>query len=265
MDRIATLILASQNLARRLYASLPWGLRVADLFLRLAADSTEAFGRMIFAEFLLRGVTEMPDPGPRWNPKSSKPADTLPRGYGQDFASRVYKTLIGKFRDPELAENAMVEFMIRFTLQGGSKGLRDKCPLKEAQGYVMTGVVRQGINVVNDKTKQRHREKSITQEDADGEETNLDISDPHAFEDIAELIPEHQLKSLLRELSQKVHPDAGLYVKYLTEGYNEKEIVGDPAHGLQGKLPNYSSSPQNWNQKVKPKILDFFKRQLDAV
>jgi len=260
---IARLITAAEETQRRLYASLPWGYRVAQLFMVLSLDTTESFGRAIMAEFLLKGVTGMPDPGPRWNASSKKPADTLPRGYGRDFADRVYKTLLGKFRDPDLAENAMMDFLIRFTLQGGSSHMHPGTSFDQAKQYVMQGVVRQGINIVQEKTRQRQREKPTYQQDDEGEEQQIDFSDPHAFEDLADLIPQHQLKALLADLSRKVHPDAGLYIKLLTEGYNEKEIVGDPAKGIEGKLPHYNSSPQSWNANWKPKILKYLQERVE--
>ncbi len=216
---------AAEETHRRLYASLPWGYRLANLFTRLAVDTTDAFGRAIMAEFLLRGVTDMPDPGPRWNAKSPKPADTLPRGYGRDFADRIYRTLLSKFRDPDLAENAMMDFLIRFTLQGGAANMQPGTSFNDAKGYVMTGVVRQGINIVHVKNKQRRNEQSLTQFDDDEGGGSIDINDPRAFEKLEELIPSWESAKVKSDLLGVISW-APQYVALAMEGYDDGEILG---------------------------------------
>lgn len=219
---VARLILAAQETRIRLYSSLPWGYRLAELFTRLAVDTIESFGRTIMAEFLLRGVTGMPDPGHRWNPKSSDPAKTLPSGYGREFASRVYKTLIAKFRDPDVVDNAMMDFVIRFTLQGGSKHMLPNTDFKTAMGYVMTGVVNQGKNIVKDNAKRRQNEKPLTDEE-DG--SSIDVDDPNAFRDLLRLIPSSELSRMKSELAGVISW-APYYVSLVMQGYDDAEILG---------------------------------------
>ena len=49
------------DLSRRIYASLPWGFRIARLFEVLAADSLDAFGRVVTAQMVLAVVRGIPD------------------------------------------------------------------------------------------------------------------------------------------------------------------------------------------------------------
>lgn len=242
MDHLR-LVTAAEETHRRLYASLPWGYRLANLFTRLAVDTTDAFGRAIMAEFMLRGVTDMPDPGPRWNPKSPKPADTLPRGYGRDFADRIYRTLLSKFRDPDLAENAMMDFLIRFTLQGGAKNMQPGTNFNDAKGYVMKGVMNQGINIVHQKNRQRQRERSLTQyDDESGGDTVIDIDDPHAFKQLEEAIPSWEMPRVKADLL-KLGPWVPHYLDLAMKGYDDAEILGFKNPGVPSLLEKMFHTP----------------------
>lgn len=78
------------DLSRRIYTSLPWGYRIAELFTVLAGDSLEAFGRVIYAEFIKSVVRGMPDVAPGRRPSISSGYRTKRRGR---FAFRVRSSL----------------------------------------------------------------------------------------------------------------------------------------------------------------------------
>ncbi|HEY0467625.1 MAG TPA: hypothetical protein VGC79_25670, partial [Polyangiaceae bacterium] len=42
-----------------------------------------------------------------------KGVDALPPGYGKPFAGRVYKILLSKFSDPELAQEVLSQVMLQ--------------------------------------------------------------------------------------------------------------------------------------------------------
>jgi hypothetical protein len=95
----------------------------------------ESFGRALGAELLLRGIVGMPDPGPRWNPKASQPAQTLPIGYCQTFMRGIYTNLSRWLEDEDLVEEAIVEFMHRFVVEAKSMLLDPGTSFEAARGY----------------------------------------------------------------------------------------------------------------------------------
>jgi hypothetical protein len=280
MDRVAKLVVAAEDLRRRVWASLPWGVRLAELYIRLAASSQEAFGNPIYAIFLLAGTKGMPNISGKtaeefmaefnakygekdWNAKFKLLSGKLPSNYGADLGKRIFAKVLANSKSTAKAEDIMSKWLMRF-MTSGHKGLEEGGTLSRAENYVFKGV----MNDANSAHKSpSNRERSMDQRNEDGEETEFDIPTSAEVEDLGKILPEgavHQaLKDpkLIREL-EKAHEDAPLYVKMvLTDGLDDKSIVGDPRIGLPSKLPHPFNSqgkpltPQSWDMTYKKKIM----------
>lgn len=272
MNRVAKLIQAATTLRRRVWASLPWGIRAAGLFVRTSSGLQQAFGNPIYAIFLLSDIQGMPpvrgksaeefmaEFNAQYGDKNFDQKLSVLSGklgnYGADFGKKAYTTLLAKFRNPELVEDTLSTFLVRF-LKGGHKNLRAGSTLREAENYVLLSAVREGIN---SKRRPSYRQETGLPRDDLGQE--LDIRDPHALENIDEVFPEWKMPAVQRDLA-KVNVDAPLYVKLVTEGYDDKEIVGNPPKGVPSMLPHYTRSLENWGAFIKPKIHQVLKKHLN--
>lgn len=259
MDRLDKLRVASAQAARRIYAALPLNVRFAFFFQKLADLALDAFGRVMYAEFIKRGVVGMPPIHGKpveevVNKDDPRLANKLPSGYGSTFASKVRGLIRGKFKDPLMVEEAMQNVSVKF-LAGASKGIEEGSPLAKAENYVIVSVVRE---VLTEMKKQRGH-GSLTVDD-DGADVQLDVADPDAlqqFENIERFW--HKDPGVRRKLEQ-VHPDAPEYIDLSVEGYHDREIVGDPKAGYPGMLPHPFGqrgnplSPQSWAKDYRPAI-----------
>lgn len=264
MDRVAKLITASTSLRRQIWASMPFGVRVADFFSRLAVSTTEAFGATVYAEFLKNSVEGMPEIGGTVpDPKR------VPRGYGRDFGKKAYAILMSKLHNPQRVEDVMSEFLIRF-IERGSTGLRPGTSIKEAENYVLKGLVRLGYNSLRNSLRKREVSDTLVYDRYDAKsDTRMDFpsfDDSHS--DSLRSIFEDALPSLQGRL-KAIHPDASRYIELSLDGYTDREIIGDIAHGTPSMLSDpYSlhGTPLNekaWQAGFKPKILNLFKRALN--
>lgn len=223
------------KLSRAIFASLPWGFRLAHLFSKLAIDTQEAFGRFAYAEFLKAGVVGLPDingqPALSMRDKIQGPraADKLPRGYGKMFGTKVWKIALAKFHNPELVEEAISRVMVR--MASHEMKVREGSDIKTAESFIVTAV----LNAATDLIRKERRETPLTMED-DGEYTELDVDDPGAFQDIAQMIPRSEMAKILRELRQ-VHERAPSWVEAQLEGLTNIEIANEwgvsPAYVLK--------------------------------
>jgi len=245
MDRTAKLVEAAEDLTRRLWASLPWHVRLADFLLRVAVSPAEAFGIGIYSEFAKHGITGIPD-----NYKRE----------AQAFGKRAYTLLLSKYRNPRMAEEILSEFLLRFMEKGSAK-LNPGTDVKAAENYVLTGVVREGINQL--RSMQRRREDPDVYFSNSDEEVQRET--PVFDQDNDETLLIRAL-SKMRPKLERIHPDAALYLKLsLIDGYKDRQIIGDPAHGVKSMLPHPFSSqgkPLNeasWNLTYKKPIMALVK------
>lgn len=263
MDRVATLILAGEELERRIWASLPLNVRFAELIRRLVFAGTEDdFGRAIYDEFARLKVVGVPD----------NRAERMTKA--KQFGHKAFAVAKSKFHNPEWVKEVMSSFLMRFIVQGGSKGLKPEAGLDSAEGYVITGLIREGLNYAKQQQRRKHREHGMTVYDDEGGEKQMDIPVIHDLEDLAGRFPDQVILKALKEPSlkhdlEKEHPDAPLYVKMvLVDGYHDKKIVGDPKHGVPSMLPHPFNkagdplTPQSWDMTYKPKILNVLRKHL---
>lgn len=242
MDRISRLVVAAGTLRRRIWASLPWGVRIAEFMTRMALTQTDAYGQAFYEVFLKNDVADVP------NPRGSE---------AKRFGMRAYKALMSKFHNPQLVEDVLSSFMMRF-IESGAKHLRDGASLADAENYVLRGLTNEGLNHLRKK-----REVSDTYV-SEGEEKRHEL--PIFDEDTVE----RQLRRLLPRMRSKleaIHPDAPLYVKLsLIDGHTDQEIIGDVARGIPSMLEHpYGRQggplePRQWSVTYRPQIYAVLKR-----
>lgn len=263
MDRISSLIARADVLRRRIYSSIPFEDRLAALWVKLALDTVETIGRALGAEFLLRGVTEMPDPGPRWKPESRNPASTLPSGYMRDFGSKLYGMMLKKFRDPDVVEEAISRFLLKAT----TSNLITPQTRRAAESFVMTGCIRYAIDVI--RQKRRQNADSLDDPGAGGEEEGQalihNLEDPNALKNMQRELTPRVWKAWMEFLAKHLHEDIPEYFALSMQGYDDQEIIGDPRKNLPGMLTHYkspSSGPGTflrWLDKIPEVSKAFFK------
>lgn len=234
------------DLSRRIYGTLPWGYRVAGLLLVLAGDALDAFGRASYAECIkavVRGMPDLPNGKQAFDlvqDVERRGADALPAGYGRAFAVRVFKILISKFGDHELAEEAMSHVLLQ--IARGKIHIRNGSSLQEAESLLLVVALngaRDGLRARN-----RRREQPLIRED-DNAQTTVDVEDPQAFERLDKLLPASELQAVLRELAE-VHPRAPDWLQARLQGDSGQEIAID-----WGTTPSYISK---WQKTYVPQI-----------
>jgi DNA-directed RNA polymerase specialized sigma24 family protein len=238
--------LKATNLSRRIYASLPWGYRIGGVLLVLAGDGLDAFGRMAYSEFIravVRGMPDTPSGKPAFDfiqDVERKGPDALPVGYGKPFASRVYKILMSKFGDPEIAEESMSQVLLQIARH--KIHIRNGSSLQEAEALLIVVA----LNAARDglRARGRRREQSLVRDD-ESAQTTVDVEDPEAFEQLDKLLPASELNAVLRELAE-VHPRAPDWLRARLQGDSGQEIAND-----WGTTPSYVSK---WQRTFVPQI-----------
>lgn len=224
-------------------------------------------GRLIGSLFLLAGVEGMPEPGPKWNPKAPHPELTLPRGYMQEFAGNVYGLLIKTFRNPELAESAMLEYLSEV------KGKLKPLPLSSAESYVRYGIMLKGKSLAREYLRQKARTESLEDVEEEAKAISRDIEDPNSLKNFQHVMSPRMWQEWMDYLAKHIHPDMPLYLQLRMEGYTNDEIVGAPKKNQPNTLlPHYKeqghpkpSDPSFWGdkyfRKVIPTSIEFFKKK----
>ena len=254
--RVANLVKSSSVLRRQIWASLPWRVRVADFFTRLAVSMTDAFGEAVYGEFLKKQVEKMP--AHKGTSAESLNPRRPPRGYGKDFGKKAYRVLMRKYHNPELVEDIMSEFLVRFL--SGSYQIKPGATLAEAENYVILGLRSQAQRIL--KKKKEISDVYFT----DGEENK------HELSVVDEDSVESQVKKQLPKMKSKlkaIHPDAEKYIILsLIEGRTDREIIGDVENGIPSMLDHpYSKHDKPLNERLwgsyKTKIYDVLKSNFD--
>jgi len=167
-------------------------------------------------------------------------ADALPAGYGRPFAARVFKILISKFGDHEVAEEAMSHVLLQ--IARGKIHIRSGSSLQEAESLLLVVALngaRDGL-----RSRNRRREQPLVR-DNDEAQNSVDVEDPQAFERLDKLLPASELEAVLRELAE-VHPRAPAWLQARLQGDSGQEIAID-----WGTTPSYIS---RWQKMYLPAI-----------
>ncbi len=219
------LLSRAENLSRRIYASLPWGYRVAQLLLVLAGDGVDAFGRTVLAEMIAAGVADLDDingrPASAWvSVVALRGPSALPLGSGRDFAARVYRALIARF-GADAADEAMSAVMLQAAR--GKLSIRAGSPRRTAESYVVTVA----LNAARDAVRSRGRAPIPVADE------QIDTADPRAFSRLEEILPRAELARTLRRL-EKVDPRAPDWLRARLDGLTGVELAR-----LWGVSPSY--------------------------
>jgi hypothetical protein len=260
MDRTALLHRAAE-VRRRIFASLPWEVRLATVFARLALDTgyLNDLGRQIGAEMLQAGVTDMP-PAPKWKPGGPHAALSLPRDYMGKFTHDVYGLLISKFRNPKLAEEAIIAYVGKLStgeikLQAVSR--------TTAESFIRHGALLEAMSLARKALREQARQESLEDVDEDSKSVSRELADPNAFAKFRKALSDKMWKEWMEYLAKHVHPDIPMYLELKMEGYDDVEIIGSPKKGIPSKLPHWNASPQAWAKpsgpgaKIIPKSNEF--------
>jgi len=216
----------ARHLNQWIYASMPWGYRVAELLVHVAGDSLDAFGRTMYAEFIKSVVRGMPDaPGGKQafdlvQDVQRHGPDALPAGYGKQFAARVYKVLLVKFGDAEVVEDAMSEVMTKAVR--GKVHVANGSSLHEAGAYVITACLNAARDII--RSKGRRREVPLVRDQDD--DRVPDIADPDTFRDLDKTITPKEMERLLDSVAE-VHPRARDYLEAVLRGDSQAEWARD--------------------------------------
>ena len=267
MDRIASLLKSAGELRRKIWASLPWGYRVAHLFLVLADAGAAARGKLIYAMFLQHGVKGMPDihgkPAEEWfaalPPNISGNINALvrklPDGYGSLFGHKLQKIVLVIARRPDKTDDELQK-LVMYLLEGGIKHMREGVDLHTAENYVGNAAQNRAYNIQKSERREQGRGHSLTVEDSEGAPVQLDINDADMMDDLDEAFPIRQILNApkTRNVLNRIHPDAMIFVDLTLQGYNTKEIVGDPKFGVESMLPHFNESGQSNNNFIQNHI-----------
>jgi hypothetical protein len=272
MDRTAALVRRAAEVRRQIFASLPWSVRLAFVLTKFASAYTEEMGRLVGALFLQAGVEGMPDPGPKWNPKSTNinlAARSLPRGYMQEFMSNVYGLLIKSFHNPDLAEQAIQIYLAKLHTEKKLKPV----PRSTAESYVRYGIMLEGKTLAREYLREKARTESLEDVEEDAKAISRDIEDPDSLKNFQHVMSPKMWQEWMDYLAKHIHPDMPLYLQLRMEGYTNDEIVGAPKKGKPDTLlPHYKeqghpkpSDPSFWGdkyfRKVIPTSIEFFKKK----
>jgi DNA-directed RNA polymerase specialized sigma24 family protein len=208
-------IAAAEKLSLNIYASLPWGYRVAQVLIKLSFNLSETLGRTFYALFLNSDVEGMP-PGAV---KGTKP-ERLPRGYGDRFGQRLYAYTLKHVRNPDLVENILGELLLKVA----AKKIRIEpgSPLSRAESYVFQ-TVSALISDMGRKDKGRTDRAPKERKRFDNVD-DLNLSDPNAFRNLDEMLPQYDLDQLLEEL-EDVNPRAPSWLEAQLNGLTGVELA----------------------------------------
>jgi DNA-directed RNA polymerase specialized sigma24 family protein len=233
MKRTAQLIRTAREVRRRIWASLPFGERFAQVVSKLASSGTDAFGTAMYGLFAENGIEGLPPingkPASEW--LANHPVGRLPAAYGREFGRKAFLSLMRKFHNPTTVEDLMSQFMVRFMERAGQY-LKPGTSLREAEAYVMRSLYNEGINVIR---RKRHEIGESTLDRNDEEEGPGFLSRAPAPEQerlVARLLDSSVMRAKLR----RIHPAAEQYLRLSLEGYSDVEILGNPGKGVPSML-----------------------------
>ena len=276
MLRTASMGRRAQVLARRLYASLPRGYRLAMTFIRLGASApeVEAFCRVVYATFILAGIEGLPpvrgipasEMGKKY-PRVDRLAKMLPQGYGMERLGKKVQQVLFALNVPlNKHDDVLQTFLLSFL--SGNSGLDPSKSLDQAEAFVL-GRLRWRAR--DDGRQERTRAKDRPRFVHDDEEHPVipQIEDDRSFAEFEKAVSHHYMDQLTTHLDRQFQDSVGRgvipqYFRLVDEGYSDKEILtgndGEPIiEGMTGR-----KSPTNWNtfkkQYLYPAIVDYFEK-----
>lgn len=251
MDKVAA---RATQLSRQIYASLPWGYRVAGLLLKLSYGTQETFGRFVYTKFIQAGVEGLPDihgaPALSYRDKVQGPRgdQKLPSGYGRKFGEKALAIGLKKLRSPELVEEAVSSVTMK--LLSGQIRIQEGADLARAEQLILVSMLNAGIDALR-RLKSRPSEFTDLVDDESG--AILDISDPNSFKDLENALSRSDLQRMMQDV-EKVHPRASQWVEAMLEGMSKVELATQ-----WGVTP---AAIQNWESRYLDRVKDVVYKHL---
>lgn len=251
-------VLAAQfrQFNRKLYASLPWGYRVAGLMLHLASSVTDSLGKVIYFELIKAGVDGMPDvngaPASEFLDKHPKNPERLPTGYGRKLADRLYAILLSKTKNPDAVEEVISDYLVTVSRKGIPVPVGST--LSQAESYVKNSV----MNALSDyfrANKGRKDRGGVKPSDLSIDDENSEfgnLADPNAFKNLDDMLPQSDLRQLMRDL-EHINSRAPSWLEAQLEGLSNTELAAEWGVG--------KSAISEWERtnlpKIKKLVLDY--------
>jgi hypothetical protein len=226
------LVTASTSLSRRLYASLPWGYRVAQLLVKLADYRPADFGRFMYNMFVMVGIQDMPSLPNGQPPKvpSSPRQVTVPAGYGVDFGKKAFglaTNMLAKYKIPATeAGDVLEELAMRFLDRNTFSKLEGT--VKDAERFVFMAINHEITNLYRKKKIRNHID--LYSPDEDGGEIQELMRDPKSLDqpgdwkDLGRILDPKRLHQVQQELV-KIDWDTAEYFDLLMNGETDRHIV----------------------------------------
>jgi len=233
------LLAQAREQSRRIYASLPWGYRVARLVLHLASGLTDIIGRVTYLDFIKSGVVDMP---PINGETPARTLKAVPVGYGKHFGDRLYALLLSKSKHPDTVEDVLSTLMTQ--IAEGKMKLREGASLREAESYVIQWALNT-LKMIWRKDNSRREQGMPEGETEDGAPIDFNFEDPNSFRHLDKLIPKSELSRLMHDL-ERVHERAPSWLEAKLDGLRGVEIAQEWGVG--------KSYITGWEQQYVPAI-----------
>jgi len=229
------LVQAARSQKRELFASLPWGMRLAHVFFNLRLGGTaEEFGRTAYGLFLMHGVTGMP-PAP-FIPTNNRQISRLPSSYGKAYGTFIRSIIIRKLKTNSNSSDAVEDILAiawQKLVSPSAVSAYSGKTLQEAEKYVNELVKNTVLSYLKYERRRRHEEyEEMTDAVSNGSWENLDT-----------FLLESQKEAIVEGIQQKFRKqpdfaaDIPKYISLLFEGYNPLEIWEG------GLLPSLQKNP----------------------
>jgi len=274
--RHAHLLDRSQNLCRSITASFSFRKRFALVMFRLGVyDSLNDFGRIVYTEFIRRGVQGMPPigtiPASQYNVQNK----LVPSGYGKEFAKQVNKIVRNKLMK-SLAYVSDINMMIEDAMQETSIKVAhgipaiEGFPLKKAEGFVAVMTLNEARDMLKAQKNLFLDLDSPVKEGGSALvellESKGDIADIwetlHNNIDFRKILPE--IEADLRKI-----PGGLEYFRGRLEDPDstDAELIGDKLIGREALIPYFVEHPTDagtFRSRTKPKIIHVFQKHLSV-
>lgn len=233
----ASLARVASIVARKLYASLPRGLRLINLFVKLADSnaSLNTFARIVYLEFLKKGVEGMPPINGKPveeavpNPQAPDALKHIPSNYGTNFGRKAYGLLFQMGISPadmsDLLQDFLVEFFQKSPVQEGRA-------LHEAEHYTLKGL--RMFAMTRRRSIKRHRQHeapTLVKDDGGEGDVVREIKDDGIFDAVNNMVSADYMNRMVKFLDDKLkgRVGEGVVPRYfelsLEEGVDDKQII----------------------------------------
>ncbi len=238
MDRSAStrLLVASVNvLSRKIFASLPFGIRLAAIYQKLATSIGDLFGRTVYAIALYHGVKGLPDikgaPASNYGPKGGESLKTfvdkftlrpVEREYGAKFGRQIFATLKKNAGETQ-AEDILLDLMGELLNPSSKISSYFKT---ESISQIEQVLYRSAKNSFQDELrKQKHRKTDPFKVDDEGAEIEI----PDSAADVGKMdltkADENALLDFIEKEGPRIgRPDLDTYFELLRDGFDSNDI-----------------------------------------